>query len=816
MTTYTNSAGLELKLDNRIGGGGEGNVFAIRGRQKDVAKVYIQAMTNDRERKLRAMVSVASPALADVTAWPTDLVMAGRKVVGFVMPRAESAEESHVLYGPKSRRQRFPAAGFDFLVGTSINIAKAFAVVHQAGIVIGDVNDRLAMIGRDARVRLIDCDSFQLSTLSGRFYCDVGVENFTPPELQGQSFRGLERTEQHDRFGLAVLIFHLLFLGRHPFAGRPQGAQMIEIPDSIRQHRFAYSNQRHRTRMDQPVNTLPLDAPGSDVASLFERAFSPDAASGRVSRPSAGDWVQALESLYRSLVKCRENGAHAFNRLLPRCPWCEIESRTRIELFNFVDPGGEQVAVDVEAIWQAIEGAGFPTLKAMPTPANLLKQIQPSPFAVSVRQGLTAQTMIDESTVTKSAAEAAVIAFESAHRDALVAENEALRLVECFDEDMARLPKLERDNARARRQMLWAWLAHSGGWVFGGFGILAFLAKDATALPVAVTLSVVLFVMSWLLSRRWSGERTPSKLNLTVAALQGSLAEGLDGRKRSAALATRHVQSALASLHAGQANAYNAMLDCNVVQARAGKLAADAQVAAQTVIQRQDATRHRLNVAQAAYDAMKSESQQSMTAAQQLREEARATVDLIRGIELGRTEELSLVAVLVREAQLAAYLDQYFIKDANLPRIPKSAIAGLLSNGIETAADVNPSDVGTVVGFGPVRVGILVDWRKQLAHGFVFNPNGGDQAVREAEINRRATAARRPHERHLTKVKQRFDANVMPYLARKTAIETELEAALHAMAQVQGDITHVQSAMPTTITQSTTRRTKQVATGRPW
>jgi DNA-binding helix-hairpin-helix protein with protein kinase domain len=816
MTTYyTNSTGQEIKLGDRLGGGGEGNVFAVRGRPKDVAKIYIQAMTHERESKLRAMVSVASPALVDVTAWPTELVMAGRKVVGFVMPRADNAEESHVLYGPKSRRQKYPTAGFDFLVGASINVAKAFAVVHQAGIVIGDVNDRLAMIGRDARVRLIDCDSFQLVTLKGKFFCDVGVENFTPPELQGQSFRGLERSQQHDCFGLAVLIFHLLFLGRHPFAGRPQDVQMIEIPEAVRQHRFAYSLQRHRTRMDQPVNTLPLDAPGGDVASMFERAFSPDASSGRVPRPSAGEWVQALNGLYLSLVKCRENGAHAFNRSLSRCPWCEIETRTRIELFNYVDPGGEHVAVDVDAIWQAIEGTGFPALKSMPKLATLVKQIQPSPVAVSVRLGLTAQTMIDEATAHKAGAEAEVVGLGAAHHDAATKEAEALRLVECFDEDVRRLPRLERDYARAKRQNFWAWLIQTAGWISGGFGVLAVFAKDMKALPVAAALSVALFAVSWLLSRRWSGARAPSELNLAVAALQGSLAEGLDGRRSKAEAAKRQTQASLTALQAGQAKIYKAMVDFQNIQARAGKLATDAQVSAQTLVQRQDVTRHRLGVAQVAYDTFKSESQQDMVAAQQLREEARATVDLIRGIESGRTEQLSSIVSLAQEAQLSAYLDQFFIKNANLPRIPKSAISALLSNGIETAADVNRADVEAVAGFGPVRAGILVDWRNQCARGFVFNPNAGDQATRQAEIHRRATAARRPHERQLTKLKLRFDANVMPYLARKAAVETDLEVALHEMAQAQCDLSYVQSAMPPSPTaQSTTRRRPQAVTWR--
>ena len=37
----------------------------------------------------------------------------------------------------------------------------------------------------------------------------------------------------HDRFGLALVVFHLLFMGRHPFAGRYQHADDMPIEQAI-------------------------------------------------------------------------------------------------------------------------------------------------------------------------------------------------------------------------------------------------------------------------------------------------------------------------------------------------------------------------------------------------------------------------------------------------------------------------------------------------------------------------------------------------------------------------------------------------------
>ena len=117
--------------------------------------------------------------------------------------------------------KHFPEVDFRFLIHTATNIARAFAIVHEHGHVVGDVSrsEHDLLVGPDGTVMLIDCNLFQISAAE-LFTCDVGVPLFTPPELQSENFRGLRRTANHDRFGVAVLLFHLLFMGRHPFAGR--------------------------------------------------------------------------------------------------------------------------------------------------------------------------------------------------------------------------------------------------------------------------------------------------------------------------------------------------------------------------------------------------------------------------------------------------------------------------------------------------------------------------------------------------------------------------------------------------------------------
>ena len=172
-------------------------------------------------------------------------------------------------------------------------------------------------------------DSFQISD-GGRVYtCNVGVPEFTPPELQGRPFRGLVRTQDHDEFGLAVLLFHLLFLGRHPFAGRWLGPGEMPLARAIGESRFAYGRDRALRQMDQPPGTPPIDIYSPGLALMFERSLT---APGF--RPSSAEWATALEAVESGLIDCPADPEHhQYMRGLPFCPWCRVQAVTRLQLF---------------------------------------------------------------------------------------------------------------------------------------------------------------------------------------------------------------------------------------------------------------------------------------------------------------------------------------------------------------------------------------------------------------------------------------------------------------------------------------------------
>ena len=364
MSLHRASTGAIINLGQLLGRGGEGTVHAVIGAPKLVAKIYLKPPDAAKADKLKLMIRGKSSGLLGVAAWPVDLLTDERGAVrGFLMSRISARQDAHRLYSPKSRRGTFPDADFRFVVRAATNLARAFGQIHAAGHVIGDVNHGNALIGKDGTAVLIDCDSIQVRDRSRTFACDVGTPLFTPPELHGKTFRGLHRTENHDRFGLAVLTFHLLFQGRHPFAGVYADGEM-PLERAIAESRFAYGAHATALGMSQPPGTLALTTFGRPIARLFERAFAPPG--GEEERPSAIEWIEALNALEHELAACPLRPRH-FHPRGASCCWCEIETLTGARLFDERQgPSADADAVTAERLWKAIEGVHPPTELELP------------------------------------------------------------------------------------------------------------------------------------------------------------------------------------------------------------------------------------------------------------------------------------------------------------------------------------------------------------------------------------------------------------------------------------------------------------------
>ncbi|MCU0541350.1 MAG: DNA-binding protein [Oscillatoriaceae cyanobacterium Prado104] len=338
---------IAIDTNTAIASGGEGRIYPIAQDPSLVAKIYHKPTDEDAD-KLTVMFSmppdapIAEPGHASI-AWPIDLLhtVGGReRIVGFVMPRVNKVLPIHTFYTPKTRREQKPLFNYLYLHRTARNLAAAVNALHARGYVIGDVNESNILVTDTALVTLVDTDSFQVrDPYTGYVYrCPVGKPEFTPPELQGQTFRDIDRLPEHDLFGLGVLVFQLLMEGTHPFAGVYLGNdEPPSLEARIRSGHFPSGTKQ------VPYRPMPAAPPFEmlhpRLREMFVRCFE-EGYRNPGARPDAKTWVSAIREAEDALLTCSKNNQHKYGNHLGRCPWCD-----RAKLLKGRDPFPSRQAV---------------------------------------------------------------------------------------------------------------------------------------------------------------------------------------------------------------------------------------------------------------------------------------------------------------------------------------------------------------------------------------------------------------------------------------------------------------------------------------
>lgn len=379
--SFVTKSGKSIDIGNEIGRGGEGSVYEVRDSDL-VAKLYNKNHEPDaqKQEKLLFMAATADAELLNYVAWPLETLHKTKNspVAGFLMPRILGRLPIHMLYGPAHRRQDYPQAAWDFLLVAARNTAAAFSAIHRHGHVIGDVNQGNVLVGKDAKVILIDSDSFQISANHKLHPCKVGVAHFTPPELQDiTSFEKIKRTSNHDNFGLALLIFHLLQGGRHPYSGVPLIKEAGNALESdVKAFRYAYAPDAQKRGFKPPPNSIPINFLPDHIQQLFFSAFTEPGINGR---PSASHWVATLDELRNQLIRCANTPMHVYPNHLKQCPWCSLEKQGIIFFIdirpNITSSGNSFI---LTRAWAVIEAVQPPPLLKIPD----LNSIQVTPAAI--------------------------------------------------------------------------------------------------------------------------------------------------------------------------------------------------------------------------------------------------------------------------------------------------------------------------------------------------------------------------------------------------------------------------------------------------
>lgn len=313
-------SGKSLLLTAKLGSGGEGDIYEVLGQPLWAAKVYLpKNRTPEREAKLKHMLAdpphdpFAGKHVA--FAWPLELLYGEkREFIGFVMPKLETRKTALLfqVYHPAEARRR--GLGWRFRMAVAHNLSVVLGELHAKGYVVGDLNESNLLVGKDGLVTLVDCDSVQVRDGRRVFHCRVQKPEYTPPELQGQSYADVTLTPNHDAFALAVLIFYLLMEGRHPFAGRG-----VQTPDE-----GIVAGRSTLTGLEPAIGTPNPAVLPPGLRRLFLKAF------GKGHRPGAEGWKRALGIEYSALKQCPKVPAHQYGGHLKACPWCDPDSLPKL------------------------------------------------------------------------------------------------------------------------------------------------------------------------------------------------------------------------------------------------------------------------------------------------------------------------------------------------------------------------------------------------------------------------------------------------------------------------------------------------------
>jgi DNA-binding helix-hairpin-helix protein with protein kinase domain len=387
--TFVTGAGKTIEIGRELGRGGEGTVYEVPSNHHWVAKLYNTHHSPDasKQAKLHFMASTVDKELLSYAAWPQETLhrISNGPILGFLMPKVSERVPIHMLYSPAHRRQDYPDAAWDFLLFSARNTAAAFATIHHHGHVLGDVNQGNVLVGSDSKVMLIDTDSFQINANGMVHLCKVGVGHFTPPELQGMAtFDRMPRTSNHDNFGLALLIFHLLFGGRHPYSGVPLRADAGEaLEKDIQAYRYAYARDGQQRGFKPPPKSIPITIVPDQIEAMFTAAFTENGAKGW--RPTAQQWVTALDGLRGQLKRCSTTPMHVYAGHLDRCAWCALEDHGVIYFLDVrvgVAPTGTTGFV-LARTWAAIEAVPAPPTIPISNIASFAVTANPIPSGVS-------------------------------------------------------------------------------------------------------------------------------------------------------------------------------------------------------------------------------------------------------------------------------------------------------------------------------------------------------------------------------------------------------------------------------------------------
>ncbi len=301
LTTIFDPQGVARTLGPELAKGGEGRVFPLQQYPDILVKCYHPEVLSKRgqelQRKTEAMLVLKERFRSHPVSWPLVNVFDDqRRWVGYAMRRAKGVPMfrlAHAMAYAKS----FPGLNRIEVVAYLRSLLSALKGLHHQHVHVGDynLNNILCQPGSD-KISLIDCDSYQIEVGGRLFSCPVGSPDMTAKEQHGRAFSDVVRTEESERFSVAIVLFKCLMLGRHPY-------DIVGGDDPVNNlmaGRFAYG--RGNTGVPKgPWFNIWSHMPHR-LKEMFIHTFT-DGADQPSTRPTLVEWDKALELYQLEMAK---------------------------------------------------------------------------------------------------------------------------------------------------------------------------------------------------------------------------------------------------------------------------------------------------------------------------------------------------------------------------------------------------------------------------------------------------------------------------------------------------------------------------------
>ena len=290
-------------LGELLARGGEGQVYPLGDRPEILVKWYhsevLQKRGTELREKVEAMIEIKKHFKYHSVTWPLMSVFedaANKNWVGFAMRRARGVPLSRLAHA-MAYKKVFPTLDRCQITEYLLSLLKEVRVLHKAGVRIGDYNfNNILCTPGHNRIMLIDCDSYQIN-LNGRVYsCPVGSPDMTPKEHHGKAFDKIFRTEESERFSVAIVLFKCLMIGRHPY-------DIVGGDDpvnNLREGKFAYGIGNSGVPIG-PWYNIWSHMPHR-LKDMFITVFT-EGGEDYSKRPTIEEWVKALEIYFVEMKK---------------------------------------------------------------------------------------------------------------------------------------------------------------------------------------------------------------------------------------------------------------------------------------------------------------------------------------------------------------------------------------------------------------------------------------------------------------------------------------------------------------------------------